>query len=94
MGKAGRWSLSPVYDVVYAHNPIGDWTNAHQMTINCKSDEFALEDLPKLGEIADLKPRQTDEILREVEAGAERWSDFAEDSDVPHELAKGAHAGF
>lgn len=94
MDKAGRWRLAPAYDVVYAHNPTGDWTNAHQMTINGKSDDFTREDLRKLGVMADLKPRQTEEILREVEAAAHQWSNFTEEADVPPNLAMGARAGF
>lgn len=94
MDKAGKWRLAPAYDVVYAHNPSGSWTNAHQMTINGKSDRFALEDLRHLGTMADLKPRKTDEILREVEDAATRWGEFVAEADVPPVLARGARAGF
>ncbi len=94
MDKAGTWKLAPAYDVVYAHNPSGDWTNAHQMTINGQSDNFTIEDLRQLGTLADLKPRQTDEILRDIEAAAERWDDFAEEAEVPANISKGARAGF
>ncbi|SNZ19442.1 type II toxin-antitoxin system HipA family toxin [Cohaesibacter gelatinilyticus] len=94
MDKAGTWRLAPAYDVVYAHNPAGDWTNAHQMTINGKSDDFTLDDLLQLGKMADLKPRQTEEILRDVEAAASRWNEFSEEADIPASLAKGARAGF
>ncbi len=34
MDRQGGWKLSPAYDVIYAHNPAGRWTNQHQMTIN------------------------------------------------------------
>ncbi len=94
MNKAGKWKLAPAYDVVYAHNPDGAWTNAHQMTINGKSDDFTLDDLLQLGKMADLKPRQTKEILKDVEAAASRWSDFVEEAEVPQNLADGARAGF
>jgi len=29
MDKAGNWSLSPAFDVVYAYNPSGAWTSRH-----------------------------------------------------------------
>ena len=32
MDKSGRWSLAPAFDVTYAWNPDGDWTNSHQMS--------------------------------------------------------------
>lgn len=59
-----------------------------------KSDDFTREDLRKRGAMADLKPRETEEILREVEAAAHQWSNFTEEADVPPNLAKGARAGF
>ena len=41
MDKAGAWSLAPAFDVTYAYNPAGLWTNRHQMTINGKTDGFS-----------------------------------------------------
>ncbi|MGA8205635.1 MAG: type II toxin-antitoxin system HipA family toxin, partial [Woeseiaceae bacterium] len=38
MDKSGRWSLSPAFDVTYSYNPAGQWTAAHQMTINGRND--------------------------------------------------------
>lgn len=94
MDKAGKWRLAPAYDVVYAYNPDGAWTNAHQMTINGKADGFTLDDLHQFGKLADLKPRQTEEMLREVEAAAERWPDFVAEAEVSPALAIGAQRGF
>ncbi|MDH5378223.1 MAG: type II toxin-antitoxin system HipA family toxin, partial [Gammaproteobacteria bacterium] len=42
MDESGAWRLSPAYDVTYAHNPGGQWTLLHQMTVNGKRDEFTL----------------------------------------------------
>lgn len=94
MDKRGRWSLAPAFDVVYAHNPDGLWTNAHQMTLSGKADDFDLGDLRRLGKMADLKPRRTNEIIREVEAAAERWEEFANEAGAPDKLAHGAKSGF
>ena len=38
MDKAGHWSLSPAYDMTYAYNPRGEFTNSHQMMVNRKRD--------------------------------------------------------
>ncbi|MDP3861449.1 MAG: type II toxin-antitoxin system HipA family toxin [Phaeovulum sp.] len=94
MNKKGEWRLAPAFDVVYAHNPEGQWTNAHQMTLSGKADKFDIDDLHRFGKMADLKPRKTDEILREVEAAADRWKEFTSDASVPSELAQKAQAGF
>jgi len=40
MTEKGKWTLSPAYDVVYSHNPSGQWTNQHQMSAQGKRDEF------------------------------------------------------
>jgi serine/threonine-protein kinase HipA len=94
MDKAGQWSLAPAFDVVYAHNPAGQWTNAHQMTLNGKADDFDLEDLRHLGTMADLKRNRTDAILRDIEDAAARWNEFAAAAKVPSDLSRGAKAGF
>ena len=94
MDKKGEWSLSPAFDVVYSHNPDGRWTNAHQMTLGGKADNFNLEDLRQLGKMADLKPRRTDEMVREAEAAAGRWEEFTDEAGVPDNLAQKARAGF
>ncbi|MEQ8953362.1 MAG: type II toxin-antitoxin system HipA family toxin, partial [Gammaproteobacteria bacterium] len=48
MDKAGRWSLAPAFDVIYAWQPDGAWTGQHQMSVNGKRDRFTLEDLLQL----------------------------------------------
>ena len=40
MDRSGHWSLSPAFDLVYAHNPEGRWTARHQMSINGKLDRI------------------------------------------------------
>ena len=55
MDKAGAWSLSPAFDVTYAYNPTGLWTNRHQMTINGKADDFTREDFKAVAQVAGLK---------------------------------------
>ncbi len=34
------WELSPAYDVTFAHNPVGDWTNQHLMSVNGSFKNF------------------------------------------------------
>ena len=37
--------LAPAFDVVWAYNSQGDWTNRHQMSVNGKRDGFKRADL-------------------------------------------------
>ena len=94
MDRNGDWRLAPAYDVVYAFDPEHQWYNAHQMTLNGKSDGFGIEDLRTLGRMADLKPRKVDEIIRDVEAAAERWGDFTATAEVPEDLSGRVKDGF
>lgn len=71
----GKWILSPAYDITYSHNPAGQWTNQHQMTIHGKRDHFTREDLMALGDSISLS--KPDTILDEVLHALAQWPDFA-----------------
>ncbi len=76
MDRDGQWRLAPAFDVIYAHNPQGTWTNQHQMTINGKRDQFVMEDLLNVGRaIGASKPN---EIFDEVRDAVMRWPEFAQ----------------
>jgi len=75
MNQEGHWKLSPAFDLIYSHNPAGQWTNQHQMSINGKRDHFVLADLITVGEsISIQKPIK---IIQDVIASVERWPEFA-----------------
>ncbi len=80
MDKAGKWSLSPAYDVTYAYNPTGIWTNQHQMTINGKRDEFDLNDLIEVGEKASLKNSKA--IVEQTISVISQWEKYAKEAGV------------
>lgn len=94
MEKDGTWSLAPAFDVVYAYNPDGAWTNRHQMSLAGKTDQFTMVDLLAFGEFADLKPRETKNILERIGSAQDRWDEFCESAGVPEEMATRAQAGF
>ena len=75
MGAEGKWNLSPAYDVMYAHNPAGKWTNQHQMTVNGKRDHVSLKDLIAVGESISL-PR-SEEIIDDIVSSVEKWPEYA-----------------
>ena len=80
MDRQGRWRLSPAYDVIYSHNPAGQWTNQHQMSINGKRDHFTAADLVSVGESISIpKPM---EIINEVVDAVKRWPDAAKKAGV------------
>jgi len=80
MGPDGKWKLSPAYDVIYSHNPAGQWTNQHQMSLNGKRDDFTRADLLAVAESIGLpKP---DVVIGEIRHAVERWPEFAGQAGV------------
>lgn len=60
---------------MYSHNPHGQWTNQHQMSINGKRDHFILDDLLIVADSAGI-PKVID-IIREVSNAVEKWPEFS-----------------
>ncbi len=85
MDKQGRWSLSPAFDVTYSHNPSGEWTARHQMTVNGKSDDFSKADLKACEKSSMLKRGRSTLILEQVTEAVKRWPEFAIQAGVSDE---------
>ncbi len=82
MDQAGRWRLSPAYDVMWAFNPGGAWTGSHQMTVNGKRDGFTVADLLASARAAALVRGRAQQILDEVVEVVRTWPDVAQDVGV------------
>ena len=86
MDKNGAWRLSPAYDVIYAYNPTGDWTNRHQISINGKRDNFLKDDLMSVGK--EMNIRSSHRIIDEITAVVSEWPTFAKDAGVEAQRIK------
>ena len=82
MDKAGRWSLSPAFDLSYSFNPSGDWTSRHQMSMNGKREHFVLDDFRDCARSVSMKRGRAEAIVAEVIDIAKRWPEFAEEAAV------------
>lgn len=82
MDRSGRWSLSPAFDLTFAHNPRGDWTSRHQMSLNGKRDDFVLTDFKACARLAGLKRGRAESMVEEVSAVLGRWPDYAAKAGV------------
>ncbi len=80
MNTEGRWKLSPAYDVIYAHNPAGQWTHQHQMSINGKGDNFSSSDLLGVGDAIGISRPHL--ILDQVIDAVKQWPRFAGEAGV------------
>jgi serine/threonine-protein kinase HipA len=82
MDRSGRWSLSPAFDMTYAFQPSGRWTNRHQMTINGKRDDFSMGDFERCAESASMKRGRAAEIVGEVREAVSNWPSYAAEARV------------
>ena len=82
MDKQGVWHLSPAYDMSWAYNPTGGWTNTHQMSINNKWDNITRDDLLKVAYEMNIKRAKL--IIDQVVDAVSQWPRLASDhSAIP-----------
>ena len=78
MDRAGKWMLSPAYDITFSYNPTNKWLCAHQMTINDKTKGIGLSDLLESGNKMGINKRRCKDIISEVGASVAEFSTIAE----------------
>ncbi len=83
MDKQGQWRLSPAYDVTFACNPAGDWTNQHQICINGKTEKINDNDLLALASDVSIKKTDAKNIIEHIRETVKQWPDYAKEADVP-----------
>jgi len=79
--EAGRWGLAPAYDVTYAHNPRGEWTYQHLMSVNGKFLGITRSDLLTVGDRYGVG--RAPAILASVREAVAAWADFARQAAIP-----------
>ncbi|VVE85916.1 type II toxin-antitoxin system HipA family toxin [Pandoraea sputorum] len=77
------WELAPAYDVTFAHNPEGEWTNQHLMSVNGKFKDFTEADL--LAEADRFGIGTASEVIKQARAAIKRWDEWASLAGVPTE---------
>lgn len=78
MDRAGKWRLSPAYDITFSYNPTNKWLRAHQMTVNGKTTEIGLPDLLEAGSKMGIKERRCKDIISEICASVSGFAEVAE----------------
>ena len=82
MDRAGKWRISPAYDVTYSYNPAGNWTSKHQMSINGKQDNFSRDDLLITAKTAGLNNSKCRKIISDVLSVAHDWKKIAKKTNI------------
>lgn len=84
MDRAGKWRLSPAYDMGYAYNPKGGWTSQHQMSVNGKFDDITRVDLLEFARRNNIK--EAAETIDMITETASRWPSIANECGVPQSI--------
>ena len=86
MDQGGMWRLAPAYDIIWAYNPAGEWTDRHQLSVNGKRDGFSREDL--LVPAREYGIKSAEHLIEEVGDAVGRWPTFAATAELPREFMK------
>lgn len=78
---SAAWELAPAYDVTFAHNPNGEWTHQHLMSVNGKFKGIERTDM--LAEAERFGVGTAKRVIEEVRAAVLRWPEFAQQADIP-----------
>jgi serine/threonine-protein kinase HipA len=84
--QGGQWELAPAYDVTFAHNPEGEWTNQHLMSVNGKFKGIAQADLMQVA--ARFGVGSAPDLLSQVRDAVKQWPACAEMAGLPAELRR------
>ncbi len=69
------WELTPAYDITFAHNPKGEWTSQHLMSVNGKFKDFLEEDLLEVADRFAIGTAKS--VISTVRNAIREWPDFA-----------------
>lgn len=88
----GGWEFAPAYDITHAHNPKGEWTYQHLMSVNGKFGGITRADL--LAEADRFGVRRPQEAVNEVRAAIDSWPELARRAGLGAETIDSISAEF
>lgn len=80
------WELAPAYDVTFAHNPNGEWTHQHLMSVGGRFKNFNRADLLKIADRFGIGSAK--DVIEDVVQAIANWPMYAAQSGVPDDLAR------
>lgn len=78
--EGSSWELTPAYDVSFAYNPEGEWTNQHLMSINGKYKDFIIDDMLAIADRFGIG--EAIQVIDEIRRAIKAWPSFAEKAGV------------
>lgn len=86
MDQAGKWSLSPAYDVCHAYRPESLWVSQHALSINGKRDQINKEDLLEIARRMNIKKANV--ILQQFDKVVKQWHQYSNMVSVNKKLSE------
>jgi serine/threonine-protein kinase HipA len=83
------WTLAPAYDVIHAHNPKGEWTSQHLMSVNGKFIDITRRDLMIVADRFGIGTATR--ILKQIGNAIKEWPDFAASVNVSRQERERIH---
>ena len=87
MNKAGKWSITPAYDLTYSYNPQNRWISQHQMSVNGKSTDITDDDMLETGKKMGLSSVFCRDVIEKTGNVINNWMNYAEISGLTEERA-------
>lgn len=78
--EGSDWKLSPAYDVTFAHNPQGEWTNQHLMSVNGKFKNITADDIMQVANRFGVG--EAKQLIVQVRNAIKLWSKFAKQAGL------------
>jgi serine/threonine-protein kinase HipA len=78
--QGSSWELAPAYDLTFAHNPKGEWTNQHLMSVNGKFKDFKRADLRAVADRFGVGEARA--VIEQVREAILKWPTFAKKAGV------------
>ncbi|MBS1983525.1 MAG: type II toxin-antitoxin system HipA family toxin [Bdellovibrionales bacterium] len=78
--QGGPWELAPAFDVTFAHNPKGEWTHQHLMSVNGKFKGFEPDDLQSIADRFGVGESKA--IVGQAREAISKWAIFAKKAGV------------
>ncbi len=84
--EGSSWELAPAYDVTFAHNLKGEWTNQHLMSVNGKYKNFTADDIFTVADRFGVG--EAKQLITEVREAIKSWPIFAKEAGLDNKESK------
>lgn len=78
--EGSAWELAPAYDITFAHNPKGEWTNQHLMSVNGKFKSITVADILEVANRFGVG--EAKQLIEEIREAIQLWPTFAEEAGL------------